>query len=294
MERWRALRLRLIGSIGARLATGQGEAFVDFAPDAVSHEAVVTLALDTTTRDGSLALVRDGRLICKRVGDAGKTWTERLPADLIGLLDGEGLRVADIDLYGVAAGPGSFTGLRIGIASIQGLALVHAKPVVAVSALDALAEVASGLRGALNRNAATGAARAETLIAVWMDGRRGQVFSALYLSPSAGKVEPVEAPRAEAPDQSLTRWTERQASRRPWVFIGDGCHMYRDVIDAAGWDAAIVDPTPPLASQIAAMAEREAAAGRAGAPGAIRPLYVRRSDAELARDRRLEDANRGC
>lgn len=273
-------RLRLSGSIGAGRILGQGEPLVDFGAPAVFHEVVLTLALDTTTRDGSLALRRDGRLIDERVGDGTKAYAARLPVDVIDLLATQGLPIADIDLYGVAAGPGSFTGLRIGIATIQGLALVHDKPVAAVSALDALAEVGSA-----------GVGPSGTLIGVWMDGGRQQVFSALYACSSPGVVAPLDEPRAESPGQALARWADRAASRS-WIFVGDGCLLYRDLIEAAGWEAALVDPTPPLASQIAAMADRAAAAGKAGLPGAIRPLYVRRSDAELTRDRRAEESRR--
>src|SRR5262250_256998 len=95
------------------------------------------LALDTTTRAGSVALVDDDIVIDQRPGDASRTHAERLPAEIVALLAAHGRAAADVDLFAVASGPGSFTGMRIGIATIQGLALVRRTPVVSVSALDA-------------------------------------------------------------------------------------------------------------------------------------------------------------
>ena len=86
---------------------------------------MILLALDTTTAAGSVALWRDG-LIEERAGDPARSHAERLPADLVALLSAHGLAPRDVERYAVAAGPGSFTGIRIGIATIQGLALVGA------------------------------------------------------------------------------------------------------------------------------------------------------------------------
>ena len=108
---------------------------------------MVILALDTTTKAGSCALWRDGALVEQRPGDAARTHAERLPGDLADLLAAHGLTVKDVDLYAVASGPGSFTGLRVGIATIQGLALVHGRKVVAVSALEALAQCGAAAVG---------------------------------------------------------------------------------------------------------------------------------------------------
>src|SRR5579859_7501705 len=101
------------------------------------------LALDTTTRAGSVALIVDDESrgvtrIVERAGDATRTHAQRLPGDLAALLADYQLSWTDIDLFAVASGPGSFTGLRIGIATMQGLALVGKRPIVGVSALDAL------------------------------------------------------------------------------------------------------------------------------------------------------------
>ena len=99
---------------------------------------MLVLALDTTTRQGSAALTRDGALLGTYIGDAAITHGERLPGDLIRLLAAHLLEIGDVDLFAVAAGPGSFTGLRIGIATQQGLAFANNKPLVGISALDAL------------------------------------------------------------------------------------------------------------------------------------------------------------
>src|SRR5678815_2876000 len=104
---------------------------------------MVVLALDTTTRRGSVALARDGAVVGACAGDPAVTHGQRLPGDLMRLLDRHNLRVGDIDLFAVAAGPGSFTGLRIGIATMQGLAFASGKPLIGISALDALATVAT-------------------------------------------------------------------------------------------------------------------------------------------------------
>src|SRR6185312_7287850 len=91
------------------------------------------------TRAGSVALVVDDRVVDERAGDGSRTHGERLPAELAQL----GASWDSIDVFAVAVGPGSFTGLRIGIATIQGLALVTGRRIAAVSALEALAQRAS-------------------------------------------------------------------------------------------------------------------------------------------------------
>src|SRR5262245_2462620 len=125
------------------------------------------LALDTTTRAGSVAIVVDDRVLIEEMGDPSKSHAERLPEDVLRALAASGLSTAAIDVFAVASGPGSFTGLRIGIATIQGLALVHGKRVVPVSALRALAEIGAA-------QLAEGA-----IVGAWMDAYRRDVFSAL-------------------------------------------------------------------------------------------------------------------
>src|SRR5262245_22323963 len=103
---------------------------------------MLILALDSTTRAGSVALVEDDGVLAERRGDAERSHAERLPRDLDAVLEAHGRRTSDVDLFAVAAGPGSFTGLRVGIATMQGLAFVHRRPLAAVSALEAMALMA--------------------------------------------------------------------------------------------------------------------------------------------------------
>ena len=81
------------------------------------------LALDTTTRDGSVALIRNDTVVLARPGDPGVSHAERVPADLRAILAEAGLALGAVDVFAVATGPGGFTGLRIGLAAVQGLAL---------------------------------------------------------------------------------------------------------------------------------------------------------------------------
>jgi tRNA threonylcarbamoyladenosine biosynthesis protein TsaB len=223
------------------------------------------LALDTTARAGSVALARDDAIVDARTGDPSRTHGERLPGDVLQLLAAHGLLPADIDVYAVAAGPGSFTGLRVGIACIQGLALANRRRVVAVSALEALAWTASPVAG-------------DSLVAAWIDAQRGEIFAALYSGSTV-----VEDPSVGTPTRTLESWRARLADR-PVLAIGDGAARYAHLLHASGPQVRSFEPAAPmLAPAIAGLAMKEVEAGRTIAPHAIVPIYIRRPDAELAR-----------
>jgi len=236
---------------------------------------MLVLALDTTTRQGSVALARDGVLVAVYAGDAGTTHGERLPGDALQVLTAHALRVSDVDVFAVASGPGSFTGLRIGIATMQGLALANGKPLVGISALDALNALVCSL------SPQPLALSPSDEVCTWMDAQRSQVFSAVYANGVA-----TESPVVEKPADILARW--RRDGRLPRVFAGDGALAYRELIPRAEPQAQIIDPLPPLAPAIATLAEACVQQKGPALPDEIRPLYIRRSDAELARERKAE------
>lgn len=234
---------------------------------------MLVLALDTTTRQGSVALARDGVALATYSGDGTITHAERLPGDLMRLLDAQALRLADVDLFAVASGPGSFTGLRIGIATMQGLAMAHGKSLVGISALDAIDNTVRSQLSTLSSPSSE--------VAAWMEAGRGQVFSAVYRN---GNV--VETALVNTPAAILGEWTRE--GRLPPIFAGDGALAYRDSICSASPSAHVVDPVPPLAPGIARLAEAHAREHGPTPPDAIRPTYVRRPDVELARDRKAD------
>ena len=226
---------------------------------------MIVLALDTTTKNGSIAVVHDEVVRVERTGDPEVTYGQRLPAELTNVLEQAGVGIDDIDLFAVAAGPGSFTGLRVGIATVQGLAMAQGKRVVAVSALEALARAGTN---------------AEHTIAAWMDAQRGEVFAALYAPDGRDLlIPPVSAP----PRAVLDTWAA-SAHAGPTMFIGDGAIRHREFLwQEIGSQVRVIAP-PPLAGLIGQIAVEDP--GRADLPHAIVPIYVRKSDAELARARR--------
>jgi len=242
------------------------------------------LALDSTTRDGSVALLEvsatDGAvtLLDERPGDSARAHAERLPSELTDLLAAHNLRVADIDLFAVAFGPGSFTGLRIGIATMQGFALATGRPLIGVSALEALARSAR-FSGPVTtpRDGEAG-----TTVAAWMDAYRREVFSNLYRRAPDGSWLEQESPRVDEPLATLTRW--RAAGFVPAEFIGTGATLYAAEI-ASIFPAARVGAAPPLAAALASLAAARFRRGESPHPAALQPLYVRRPDAELAREK---------
>jgi len=229
------------------------------------------LALDTTGRAGSVALVDDGRIVREHEGDASRTHGERLPGELAAL----GARFDSVDVFAVASGPGSFTGLRIGIATMQGLALVNRRPIAPVSALEAHAQLAS-------RSAGAGA-----LVACWIDAQRGEVFSALYRVAEAPLFTPerlveLEAPSVADPQRTLADWGAYPV--QSVIFAGDGAARYEGALPRTGELVRRALPMP-IAGVIGCMAAVRAERGLAVPPESVAALYVRRPDAELHRDR---------
>lgn len=229
---------------------------------------MLVLALDTTSRSGSTAVARDGHVLMEAASDPSRSQATRLPAELQAVLAQAGVTLGDIDLFAVAVGPGSFTGLRVGIATMQGLAFAEEKPLIGVSALDALALVTQPEVG-----------QGDVLLptATWIDAWRGEVYAAVY--DGTREIAPVTV---EAPDRILARLGSGA------LFVGDGVPAHRALITATLGDAArfAADLCPPLAGAIARLATTAAQAGEAPNADAIRPLYVRRPDAEIARDAR--------
>jgi len=237
------------------------------------------LALDTTTRGGSVAVTDDSRILALLPGDESRTHGERLPDEIARALDRAGITRERIDLLAVATGPGAFTGLRIGLAAIQGLAMTLNKPVVGVSALDALAEQAREREADTAKPAAQSAAE---IIVPWMDAQRGDVFATLIDNRTGVTIE---APVAANPSALLDAWRSRLDGHTA-LFIGDAAVRDAALIQRMGEGQWRTESPTPLAAQIAAIGKRRADRGEAGPPHALTPIYVRRPDAEIERERR--------
>ena len=223
--------------------------------------------------------MRDEHVLREQASDTSREQAERLPGELAALLEGQSVALRDVDVFAVATGPGSFTGLRVGIATMQGLAMATGKPLIGVSAFDALATLARVGRGLTPRRAGREGppyARGSDRIATWIDAWRGEVFAAVY--QDGREVDP---PAVARPEHLLGRLTGQATA-----FTGDGAVLYQELIRATlGDHARFTDPVnPPLAGTMARLAGEAFRAGQRPPPHDIRTIYVRRPDAELARD----------
>ncbi|HUF25266.1 MAG TPA: tRNA (adenosine(37)-N6)-threonylcarbamoyltransferase complex dimerization subunit type 1 TsaB [Vicinamibacterales bacterium] len=237
------------------------------------------LALETATRRGSWALLEDGVVVAAGEGGDERSHAEQLPRAVIELLASRGLALADVDAFAVATGPGSFTGLRIGIATAQGFAMATGKPVIPVPTLDAIAEGAAAEPGAEGLE----------YIAVWLDGQRREIFAALYAlrrrgEEGSGPVAPalLMPPQSAAPAFIAAEIADLIGDAHAG-FAGDGAHRYKAAIDTLGLREARLFSVKPIAPDLGRLADRRR--DTAVRPHAVAAVYVRRPDAEAARDR---------
>jgi tRNA threonylcarbamoyladenosine biosynthesis protein TsaB len=241
---------------------------------------MLTLAFDTTAEFGSLALADETGVRQEILVHAPEGFGQVLFPRIQALLEAQSVSLSDIQLLAAASGPGSFTGVRVGLAAMKGLASVLGVPVAAVSNLAALAEFGTGpLRAAL------------------IDARRGEVYAALY-GASAEPVIPESVLSFPRLLERLTEELERHSAIHParhsaiqpdrhsaiqeLEWISADFAPFRAALAGTRFEKFPVAIAPrALAGAIARIAIRRALAGETRPNAAVEANYVRKSDAEL-------------
>ena len=223
------------------------------------------LAVDTAGKTVGVALMQDDRLLYECYLDAGMTHSETLMPLIDGCLKLCGMGCKDIDLFGVNAGPGSFTGLRIGLAVVKGLALPRQIPCAGVSTMAALAY---GLAG-------------EGTVIGAQDARRGQVYWGAFDLAAHDRLTPDTA----APVTTLENFV--QTCKKPLFFVGDGATLCYNTYKNVPGVVCVPQPMQVLRGAGVALAARAMwERGECVPPAALLPDYHRLSQAERERAER--------
>lgn len=221
------------------------------------------LALDTATRTCSVAIVDHQSTVAELTNTSVQTHAVHLMGMVQRVIDRSGLALPDIDGFAVGRGPGSFTGLRIGISTIKALAAAAGKPVVGVSNLDALAMQA--------------APASQHMICSLMDARKGEIYYSLYRCQD-GNLHQIAPPRVSPLAEVLP------AVDTGCVFIGEGAQRYRkEIYDKLGSYAVFAAPAQHTvrASTIGRLSLERFEKGHTDDIFKLVPEYLRKSDAEL-------------
>lgn len=215
------------------------------------------LALDLTSEFGSLAIRRNGVTAIEQSLESRTGFAHLVFPAMEKILSAADLALSDIDCFAASTGPGAFTGLRVALSAVKGLAEVMSKPVFGVSKLRAMASYGTGDRRI-----------------VLLDARRGEAFAAVY----NGQLEPVA-------DETVTKvegWLAHLPDAGEYQLItADGGWLSSVVHSTRFQGAAWIETPPNLATAVAACAEADLAFGASGDPSTLDANYVRRSDAEL-------------
>ncbi len=220
------------------------------------------LAIETSTMLGGVAIMEENNLIAEIRLNVKTTHSERLMIGIDSALRLANLRIEEMDAFCISIGPGSFTGLRIGLSTVKGFAFATGRPVVTVPTLDAFA-------WSLPFSAYP--------VCPMLDARKREVYTALYewREHSFEKI---------VPELSVKPGDFVRNLKGRVVFTGEGARIYRDVIVSVKGDEAIFAPSHadvPLPSAVAYLGMRKAMNGEFSDPVTITPLYIRKSEAEI-------------
>jgi tRNA threonylcarbamoyladenosine biosynthesis protein TsaB len=220
------------------------------------------LALDTTTGCGSVALLENTRLLAEINAQSGLTHSARLLRAVDYLLKKNGLEIGDMDGFAVAAGPGSFTGIRIGLSTIKAFAFASRKLVAPVSSLAALALKLRETQG--------------RLLCSFLDAKKQEVYAALFETRDR-ELKEVVREGAYGPDAFLSGLP----AHRVVHFIGNGVDVYRDKIQAYLKDnARFSSRSLFIGHEVGLLGYEVLKKGRGVTGEALEPLYYRKSQAE--------------
>lgn len=233
------------------------------------------LGLDSSAKSASAALMEDGRLMARAFQNTGLTHSATLLPMAEDMVKNCGLTLDQIDAVAVAAGPGSFTGLRIGVSAAKGIAWARQLPCAGVSTLEAMAWNLAHLEN--------------TVIVCAMDARRSQIYHARFLAGGGTLCRLCD-------DQAVALSDVAQAlgeETRSMVAVGDGAELCRDYLTKAGISCALAPEHLRMqdAVGVCVCAEAVAAAGGLVDAADLQPVYLRLSQAERERLAR-EEASR--
>lgn len=232
---------------------------------------MLILAFESSAKAASVALCRDGALISQYSQCSALTHSRTLLPMAEDMLKNAELSLGDVDLIAVAHGPGSFTGIRIGVSTVKGLAWALDKPCVGVSTLEAMAW--------------HGLARGGYICPV-MDARRGQVYNALFKIENGAPARLTE----DRPIALSELSDELRALDAPVFLVGDGTALAKKHFDEAGIPCEAAPEN--LVWQSAWGVAMAAADKPAGNADALLPVYLRLSQAERERQARLENVSK--
>jgi tRNA threonylcarbamoyladenosine biosynthesis protein TsaB len=214
------------------------------------------IAIDTTAEHGSLALIEDGRIIENAALVSSEGFGHVLFPELVALLVRHGLDAKEVDCFAAAAGPGSFTGIRVGLAAVKGLGMGFGRPVAAVSTLQAVAWFGTA-----------------PLRAVFLDAHRSEVYCGLY----DGSLTAVGGEKVMALHAWLDSFAEGDIE-----LISPHCYLLPGAPSCARLAGFRVVQTPlALAGAVGMIAASWLSRGTVSHPEDAEANYVRRSDAEL-------------
>ena len=225
------------------------------------------LAVDTSTLAGGVALMESARVLCDLRVEVPASHAPRLLTLIHQALRLTSAPLNSIDLFAASQGPGSFTGLRIGIATLMGLGHALQRDVVGIDSLEALAMKAWS---------------APFQVGALLDARKGEVFGALFRATVSG-------PRRVTPNLVMSPEAFCAKITEPTLLLGTGVEVYRGVWERHLGNLAIFAPpwlSMPCSVEVGALAFNQASSGHGGPRAALSPIYVRPSEAEINWSRR--------
>ena len=228
---------------------------------------MLILALDTCDARGSVALLRDESLLHAASHATAEDYSSWLLPAIASVLAPSKLTLHAIDLYAVAAGPGSFTGVRVGLTTVKAWSEVHGRPIAAVSRLEAIAAQSTG---------------SSPYVAAFIDARRNQIFAALYRRQAA-LLERVDEEMVIAPDKFLEWCTANTGSEKiDWVSTDPNClTQTQQWSSRLALNETVQEISPLLAPRVGQIGYRLALHGQLTDALSLDANYIRRSDAEI-------------
>ena len=229
------------------------------------------LVLDTADGRGSVALFKDGDLVCLEAHSTDEDYSSWLLPAVNCALKPSGLSLAQLDGYAVCAGPGSFTGLRVGLTTVKAWSEIYGKPISAVSRLAALAA-----------NSQAAPEVMESFVAACIDARRGHLFAALYENSAHG-MRPIGEESVISPSEFVLAVAREAGGRKVRWRTPDPQLLLSlpEWQDAAAGGHLLETVQPPFADRLGLLAHRKFLVGDVTDAITLDANYVRRSDAEL-------------